>query len=169
MLLSAFVQRRPTRDIDLLAKDDFQVVARGDTTTRDRDFADVLLLAGRHDIDAANLSDAIAATAAFRRVEMRPIGEALVTLGRDRHRGHPSGHGLRRSRHHRLGDIWPLRPSASSMDGLALRAVQHAWLLVVCSFAVILVASSDLSPGRRWPMAFMATVTALRLDGCGTG
>lgn len=58
------------------------MVARGDTTTRGRDFADVLLLAGHHDIDAANLSDAIAATAAFRQVELRPVSDALRTLGR---------------------------------------------------------------------------------------
>ena len=62
------------------------VVARGDTNTRDRDFADVLLLAGHHDIDAASLSDAITATAAFRKVELRPISQTLVTLGTDRGR-----------------------------------------------------------------------------------
>ncbi|MGO8960175.1 MAG: nucleotidyl transferase AbiEii/AbiGii toxin family protein [Streptosporangiaceae bacterium] len=70
----------------VLAEKLVTIVARGDTTTRDRDFADVLLLAGHHDIDAASLSDAIAATAAFRRVQLHPIGETLVTLGRDRHR-----------------------------------------------------------------------------------
>jgi predicted nucleotidyltransferase component of viral defense system len=62
------------------------IVARGDTNTRDRDFADVLLLAGHHDIDAASLSDAITATAAFRKVELRPISQTLVTLGTDRGR-----------------------------------------------------------------------------------
>jgi len=68
----------------VLAEKLVTIVARGDTTTRDRDFADVLLLAHHHDFDAAILSDAIAATAAFRRVELRPISETLVTLGRDR-------------------------------------------------------------------------------------
>jgi hypothetical protein len=62
------------------------MVARGDTSTRDRDFADVLMLAGHHDIEAASLADAIAATAGFRKVNLRPISEALVTLGRDRQR-----------------------------------------------------------------------------------
>lgn len=70
----------------VLAEKLVTIVARGDTTTRDRDFADVLLLAGHHDIDAAALSDAIHATAAFRRVELLPISQALVTLGTDRQR-----------------------------------------------------------------------------------
>jgi hypothetical protein len=70
----------------VLAEKLITIVARGDTTTRDRDFADVLLLAGHHDIDAVSLSDAIAATATFRQVELRPISETLLTLGRDRQR-----------------------------------------------------------------------------------
>lgn len=70
----------------VLAEKLVTIVARGDTTTRDRDFADVLLLAGHHDINGASLSDAITATAAFRGVDLRPISEALVTLGRDRRR-----------------------------------------------------------------------------------
>jgi hypothetical protein len=67
----------------VLAEKLVTIVARGDSTTRDRDFADVLLLADRHDIDAASLSDAIAG---FRRVDMRPVSEAVRTLGRDRQR-----------------------------------------------------------------------------------
>jgi hypothetical protein len=63
------------------------MVPRGDPTTRDRDFADVLLLAPRG-LDAANLSDAIAA---FRQVELCPISDALVTLGRDGHWRAPAG------------------------------------------------------------------------------
>lgn len=70
----------------VLAEKLVTIVARGDTTTRDRDFADVRLLAGHHDIAAANLSDAITATATFRKVELRPIGKTLVTLGTDRDR-----------------------------------------------------------------------------------
>jgi hypothetical protein len=70
----------------VLAEKLVTMVARGDTNTRDRDFADVLLLAGHHDIHAASLSDAIAATAAFRQVELRPVSKALVTLGQDRRR-----------------------------------------------------------------------------------
>lgn len=70
----------------VLAEKLVTMVARGDTNTRDRDFADVLLLAGNHDIDGASLSEAIAATAGYRRVDLRPISQALVTLGRDRQR-----------------------------------------------------------------------------------
>ncbi len=70
----------------VLAEKLVTIVARGDTTTRDRDFADILLLAGRHDIDAASLSDAVAATARFRQVELRPVRETLLTLGRERQR-----------------------------------------------------------------------------------
>lgn len=70
----------------VLAEKLVTIVARGDTTTRDRDFADVLLLAGRHDVEAVSLSDAIIATANFRQVGLRPISETLVTLGRDRQR-----------------------------------------------------------------------------------
>lgn len=70
----------------VLAEKLVTIVARGDTKTRDRDFADVLLLAGHHDIDAASLSEAITATAAFRKIELRPIRETLVTLGTDRGR-----------------------------------------------------------------------------------
>jgi predicted nucleotidyltransferase component of viral defense system len=70
----------------VLAEKLVTIVARGDTTTRDRDFADILLLAGRHDIDAASLSEAITATATFRKIALRPIRETLVTLGTDRSR-----------------------------------------------------------------------------------
>lgn len=68
----------------VLAEKLVTIMARGDTTTRDRDFADVLLLVGHHDIDAASMSAAIAATAAFRQVELRPVSDTLRTLGRDR-------------------------------------------------------------------------------------
>jgi predicted nucleotidyltransferase component of viral defense system len=70
----------------MLAEKLVTIVARGYTTTRDRDFADILLLVGHHDIDAASLSDAITATAAFRGVELRPVSSTLLTLGRDRNR-----------------------------------------------------------------------------------
>jgi predicted nucleotidyltransferase component of viral defense system len=63
----------------VLAEKLVTMVARGDTTTRDRDFADVLLLAGHHDIDAANLSDAIIATAAFRQVDPHTRARGVST------------------------------------------------------------------------------------------
>jgi hypothetical protein len=63
----------------VLAEKLVTIVARGDTTTRDRDF-------GHHEIDAVTLSSAISATADFRQVALRAISETLVTLGRDRQR-----------------------------------------------------------------------------------
>ena len=69
----------------LLAEKLVTMVARGDATTRDRDFADVVLLTRRHAIDAGRLSAAVTATSAYRRVRVRTLGEVLVTLGRDRH------------------------------------------------------------------------------------
>jgi predicted nucleotidyltransferase component of viral defense system len=68
----------------VLAEKLVTMVARGQKNTRDRDFADVLLLAGHYDIDAGRLSDAITATAAHRGVDLRPISETLTTLGVDR-------------------------------------------------------------------------------------
>jgi hypothetical protein len=70
----------------VLAEKLMTIVARGDATTRDRDFADVLLLAGHHDIQAASLSAAITATANFRKMDLRPVSATVVTLGRDRQR-----------------------------------------------------------------------------------
>lgn len=70
----------------VLAEKLVTMVARGDTTTRDRDFADVLLLAGHHDINAVSRSRAVSATAGFRQVALRAISSTLVTLGRDRRR-----------------------------------------------------------------------------------
>ncbi len=60
------------------------MIARGDATTRERDFADVALLARRHEIDGARLEAAIRATAGHRGTELRPVNDVLMTLGRDR-------------------------------------------------------------------------------------
>lgn len=57
------------------------MIDRGDTTTRDRDFADVYVLSGRHRIDATELAAAIASTGAHRGSDLRPIREILVVLG----------------------------------------------------------------------------------------
>jgi hypothetical protein len=67
----------------VLAEKLMTMIVRVDTTTRGRDFADVLLLTGVHDIDAASMSDAIAATATVRQIEMRPVSDALLDLGPD--------------------------------------------------------------------------------------
>lgn len=65
----------------VLAEKIITMVDRGDATTRERDFADVALLAGRYDIDANRLSAAVAATAAYRDTELRPLEDVLITLG----------------------------------------------------------------------------------------
>ena len=68
----------------VLAEKVVTMMQRGDATTRERDFADVVLLVRRHDIDAARLIAAITATATHRKAALRPLGGILVTLGRDR-------------------------------------------------------------------------------------
>lgn len=65
----------------VLAEKLVTMVDRGDATTRDRDFADVCLLIRRDDIDAGPLWSAIRATADHRETRLRPLREALVTLG----------------------------------------------------------------------------------------
>ncbi len=60
------------------------MIDRGDTNTRDRDFADVALLIGRHPIGSAALGAALGATARHRGVTLRPIAEVLVNLAEDR-------------------------------------------------------------------------------------
>ncbi|HMG40036.1 MAG TPA: nucleotidyl transferase AbiEii/AbiGii toxin family protein [Acidimicrobiales bacterium] len=68
----------------VLAEKIVTMVDRGDATTRERDFADVVLLARRHEIDAVQLSAAIGATGAHRQSELRPLRQVLVTLGASR-------------------------------------------------------------------------------------
>lgn len=60
------------------------MVARGDANTRDRDWADVYLLAERHEIPAKELGDALTATAAHRGHELRPLRAVIRTLPDDR-------------------------------------------------------------------------------------
>lgn len=64
----------------LLAEKIVTMVDRGDTTTRERDFADIILLARRHSIAAAPLRAAVSATGRYRRSELRPLTEVLRTL-----------------------------------------------------------------------------------------
>ena len=64
----------------VLAEKIVTMVDRGDTTTRERDFADAFLLTGRHVVDAARLAAAIQATAACRQSDLRPLRVVLVTL-----------------------------------------------------------------------------------------
>ena len=60
------------------------MIARGDTTTRERDFADVWLLTRRHPIGAGPLHDAMVATADHRDVTLVRLGGVLSTLATDR-------------------------------------------------------------------------------------
>lgn len=68
----------------VLAEKIVTMVDRGDTTTRDRDFADVYVLSGRHRIGATDLRAAIEATGAHRGSDLTPLRGALAGLGRDR-------------------------------------------------------------------------------------
>ena len=68
----------------VLAEKLVTMIARGDTTTRDRDFADVWLLTGHHQIHRHRLREAITATADHRDVTLTPLGEVLSRLALDR-------------------------------------------------------------------------------------
>lgn len=68
----------------VLAEKLVTMIDRGDTTTRERDFADVVVLIGRHTIDAARLLAAISATAVHRGTALRPLADVLVRLGGER-------------------------------------------------------------------------------------
>lgn len=64
----------------VLAEKIVTMVDRGDATTRDRDFADVFVLTGRHAIDAERLCAAVRATGGHRGSDLRPLRSVLVDL-----------------------------------------------------------------------------------------
>ncbi len=64
----------------VLAEKLVTMIDRGDTTTRDRDFADVYVLTGRHEVDAERLAAAVRATGAHRGSDLRPLQSVLVDL-----------------------------------------------------------------------------------------
>jgi hypothetical protein len=68
----------------VLAEKIFTMVDRRDATTRERDFADVLILAGRHALDAGLLREAIHATGAHRGSDLRSLRSVLVELAATR-------------------------------------------------------------------------------------
>lgn len=68
----------------VLAEKIVTMIDRGDATTRERDFADVVILTKRHEIDAGSLHAAIDATARHRGSTLRPLAKVLVTLAGDR-------------------------------------------------------------------------------------
>lgn len=64
----------------VLAEKIVTMIDRGDATTRDRDFADVYVLTGRHEVDAEQLGAAIRATGDHRGSDLRPLRSVLVDL-----------------------------------------------------------------------------------------
>jgi predicted nucleotidyltransferase component of viral defense system len=64
----------------VLAEKIVTMIDRGDATTRDRDFADVFLLSGRHAVDAEGFSAALRATGAHRGSDLRPVSTVFVDL-----------------------------------------------------------------------------------------
>lgn len=68
----------------VLAEKIVTMIDRGDATTRDRDFADVYVLTGRHEVDAAQLGAAIRATGAHRGSDLQPLRAVLVDLANAR-------------------------------------------------------------------------------------
>lgn len=65
----------------VLAEKLVTMLDRGELTTRERDFADVLLLIGRHGVASGSLGVAIDATASCRGSERRSLRTALGDLG----------------------------------------------------------------------------------------
>lgn len=65
----------------ILAEKLVTMVALGEVNTRQRDFADVLLLTDTHTVDAAQLSQAIPASATHRATTLRPLRQATAGLG----------------------------------------------------------------------------------------
>ena len=64
----------------VLAEKLVTMLDRGELTTRERDFADVLLLIGRHRVSSVSLSTAMEATASHRGSERRSLRTALGDL-----------------------------------------------------------------------------------------
>jgi hypothetical protein len=64
----------------VLAEKIVTMVDRGDATTRERDFADVVVLTRRHTVDAGELAAAVRATGAHRASDLRPLRSVLVGL-----------------------------------------------------------------------------------------
>jgi predicted nucleotidyltransferase component of viral defense system len=70
----------------VLAEKIVTLIERGDTNTRERDVADILVLARRHCPSDDELLAAITATAAHRKAELRPVADAARSLGELRQR-----------------------------------------------------------------------------------
>ncbi|MEA2502183.1 MAG: hypothetical protein QOD01_2294, partial [Actinomycetota bacterium] len=70
----------------VLAEKIITMIDRGATTTRERDFADILLVTRRHPIDAKELRQALMATALHRQSQQRGLASLLDDLGLTRQR-----------------------------------------------------------------------------------
>ena len=70
----------------VLAEKIVTLIERGDTNTRERDVADIVMLARRNRPSDGELIAAITATAAHRHAELRPVAEAVKSLGELRQR-----------------------------------------------------------------------------------
>ncbi|MFI7547969.1 nucleotidyl transferase AbiEii/AbiGii toxin family protein [Actinoplanes sp. NPDC049599] len=84
MLLAAWAARRATVDADLLVRSlnlDEASVLLGAGNSRVRDYADIWTLTRSHDITAADLLTALAATSAHREVTLRPLAEVIGDFG----------------------------------------------------------------------------------------
>ena len=68
----------------VLAEKLVTMIERGVTNTREREFADVVMLCGRHAVDATDLLAAILATAEHRQQQISPLRDALRLLGERR-------------------------------------------------------------------------------------
>ncbi len=62
------------------------MISRGDANTRERDYADVLMLSRTHAVEAHPLKKALHKTADYRSTELTPLTEALDTLPSARQR-----------------------------------------------------------------------------------
>jgi predicted nucleotidyltransferase component of viral defense system len=68
----------------VLAEKTVTMIERGAATTRERDFADVVVLSRRYQIQASELLTAVNATAEHRQVVLRPLAALLGGLGGER-------------------------------------------------------------------------------------
>ena len=116
----------------VLAEKLVTMIDRGDTNTRDRDFADVWLLTRRHRVDARSVRAAIDATAAHRDVALRPLADALVRLPLDR------------------GIAW-----GRYLDRAGLREVPHSLATVISDIAAFAdpLLTGELSDASWDPLA----------------
>lgn len=66
----------------VLAEKIVTAIARGETNTRERDWADIWRLGGTYDLDAERLTAALRRTAQHRQVILQPLGPRLGELAR---------------------------------------------------------------------------------------